>query len=116
MPLPPSNYRGITKLVWRRNVVMVKEGMDTSDVCCNATDDEADDALQETEGDLSPAEITQEIESMNDKHKDARVALFWIGRGDAEPWKWEATKTLDKQQHVGLVSRSLFGQSEVSEL
>jgi hypothetical protein len=36
---------------------------------------------------------------MNDEQKDALVALFWIGRGDAEPEEWEATKALARQQH-----------------
>jgi len=73
------------------------------------------ETLQETPGDLSRDEITQEIESMNDEQKDALVALFWIGRGDAEPEEWEATKALARQQHEGLVSRYLLGQPEVGE-
>jgi hypothetical protein len=49
----------------------------------NASDDEEAETLQETPHDLRREEITQEIESMNDEQKDALVALFWIGRGDA---------------------------------
>lgn len=52
---------------------------------------------------------------MNDEQQDALVALFWIGRGDAEPAAWEQTKALARQQHEGLVSRSLLGQPEVGE-
>jgi hypothetical protein len=89
--------------------------MDISDLGGNASDDEVTANLQETKGDLSRDEITQEIESMNDEQKDGLVALFWIGRGDAEPAEWEATKALARQQHVGLVSRYLLGQPEVGE-
>jgi hypothetical protein len=111
----PFDSAEIEELVLRFNAVMAKEGMDISDIGGNASDDEVTATLQETKGDLSRDEITQEIESMNDEQKDGLVALFWIGRGDAEPAEWEATKTLARQQHVGLVSRYLLGQPEVGE-
>jgi hypothetical protein len=111
----PFDSDEIEELVLRLNAVMAKEGMDIPDPGGNATDDEVADTLQETSGDLSRDEITQEIESMNDEQKDALVALFWIGRGDAEPAEWEATKALAREQHEGLVSRYLLGQPEVGE-
>ena len=111
----PFDDADIEELVLRFNAVMAKEGMDIDDPGDNATDDEVAETLQETPGDLSRDEITQEIESMNDEQKDALVALFWIGRGDAEPEEWEATKALARQQHDGLVSRYLLGQPEVGE-
>jgi hypothetical protein len=97
----PFNDARIEELVLRFNAVMAKEGTDISDLGGNASDDEVTVTLQETDGDLSRDEITQEIESMNDEQQDALVALFWIGRGDAE--------------HEGLVSRYLLGQPEVGE-
>ncbi len=105
----------IEELVLRFNAVMAKEGMDISDLGGNASDDEVSATLQETEGDLSRDEITQEIESMDDEQQDALVALFWIGRGDADPEAWEQTKALARQQHEGSVSRYLLGQPEVGE-
>ena len=111
----PFDVAEIEELVLRLNAVMAKEGMDIPDDGGNATDDEVSETLQETAGDLSRDEITQEIESMNDEQKDALVALFWIGRGDAEPEEWEATKSLARQQHEGLVSRYLLGQPDVGE-
>ena len=111
----PFDDARIEELVLRFNDVMAKEGTDISDLGGNALDDEVAVTLQETEGDLSRDEITQEIESMNDEQKDALVALFWIGRGDREPAEWEATKALARQQHEGLVSRYLLGQPEVGE-
>ena len=81
----PFDSAGIEELVLRFNAVMAKEATDIPDLAGNATDDEMAETLQETEGDLSRDEITQEIESMNDEQKDALVALFWIGRGDAAP-------------------------------
>ena len=111
----PFNYTRIEDLVLRFNAVMAKEGTNISDLGGNATDDEVTATLQETEGDLSRDEITQEIESMNDEQQDARVALYWIGRGDAEPAAWEQTKALARQQHEGLVSRYLLGKPMVGE-
>jgi hypothetical protein len=115
MPALPFDDAEIEELVLRFNAVMAKEGMDVDNLGGNATDDEVAETLQETPGDLSRDEITQAIESMNDEQKDALVALFWIGRGDAEPEEWEATKALARQQHEGLVSRYLLGQPEVGE-
>lgn len=111
----PFDATEIKELVLRFNAVMAKEATDIPDLGGNATDDEVAETLQEIQGDLSRDEITQAIESMNDEQKDALVALFWIGRGDAEPAEWEATKTLARQQHDGLVSRYLLGQPEVGE-
>ncbi len=111
----PFDDARIEELVLRLNAVMTKEGTDIPDLGGNASDDEVAETMQETEGDLSRDEITQEIESMNDEQKDGLVALFWIGRGDAEPEEWEQTKALARQQHEGLVSRYLLGQPEVGE-
>ncbi len=111
----PFNDTRIEELVLRFNAVMAKEGTDISDLGGNAMDDQVTVTLQETEGDLSRNEITQEIESMNDEQQDALVALFWIGRGDAEPAAWEQTKALARQQHEGLVSRYLLGRPMVGE-
>lgn len=111
----PFDSAEIEQLVLRFNAVMAKEGTDIPDPGGNATDDQVAETLQETRGDLSRDEITQAIESMNDEQKDALVALFWIGRGDAEPQEWEKTKVLARQRHEGLVSRYLLGQPEVGE-
>jgi hypothetical protein len=97
MAAPPFDSAEIEQLVLRFNAVMAKEETDISDLGGNATDDEVAETLQETEGDLRRDEITQEIESMNNAQKDGLVALFWIGRGDAEPAEWEATKALARQ-------------------
>jgi len=111
----PFDSARIEELVLRLNAVTAKEATDIPDLGGNASDDEVAAMLQETEGDLSRDEITQEIYSMNDEQKDALVALFWIGRGDAEPEQWEETKALARQQHEGLVSRYLLGQPEAGE-
>lgn len=97
----------------RPNAVMAKEGAVTPDLGGNASDHEVAETLQETDGDLSRDEITQEIESMDDEQKDALVALFLIGRGDAEPQEREASKILARQQHQGLVSHYLLGKPMV---
>jgi hypothetical protein len=111
----PFDSAEIEKLVLRFNAVMAKEGTDIPDLGGNASDDEVAATLQETRGDLSRDEITQEIESMNEEQQDGLVALFWIGRGDSEPAEWEATKALARQQRAGIVSRYLLGQPEVGE-
>ncbi|MEH6830018.1 MAG: DUF3775 domain-containing protein [Sulfitobacter sp.] len=111
----PFDDTRIEALVLRFNAVTAKEGTDISDLGGNASDDEVTVMLQESQGDLSRDEITEEIESMNDEQQDGLVALFWIGRGDAEPEEWEQTKALARQQHEGLMSRYLLGQPEVGE-
>jgi Protein of unknown function (DUF3775) len=111
----PFDTAAIEELVLRFNAVMAKQGMDVSDPGGNATDDAVAETRQDATGDLSRDAITQEIESMNDEQKDARVALFWIGRGAAEPEELEQTKARARQQHDGLVSRYLLGQPEVGE-
>jgi hypothetical protein len=111
----PFNSAEIEKLVLRFNGVMAKEGTDISDLGGNASDDEVAANLQETAGDLSRDEIRQEIGSMNNEQQDGLVALFWIGRGDAEPEAWEQTKVLARQQHADSVSRYFLGQPEVGE-
>jgi len=111
----PFDSARIEELVLRFNAVTAKEATDIPDLGGNASDDEVAVTLQETEGDLSRDEITQEIESMNDEQKDGLVTLFWIGRGDAEPEAWEQTRVLARQQHDGLVSRYLLGQPNAGE-
>lgn len=111
----PFDSSEIEELVLRFNAVMAKEATDISDLGGNASDDEVAVTLQRTKGDLSRDEIRQEIESMNDEQKEGLVALFWIGRGDAEPGEWKQTKVLARQQHEGLVSHYLLGQPEVGE-
>jgi hypothetical protein len=111
----PFDSAEIEQLVLRFNAVTAKEGMDISDLGGNASDDEVAATLQETPGDLSRDEIRQAIESMNDEQQDGLVALYWIGRGDADPEAWEQTKALARQQHEGLVSSYLLGQPDAGE-
>ena len=111
----PFDDAEIEQLIVRFNAVMAKEETDIPNLGGNASDDEVAATLQETSGDLSRDELTQEIENMNDEQQDALVALFWIGRGDSEPAEWEATKKLARQQHEGPVSTYLLGQPEVGE-
>ncbi|MBI1416237.1 MAG: DUF3775 domain-containing protein [Limimaricola sp.] len=111
----PFDTSEIEELVLRLDAVMAREDTDISDPGGNASDDEVSAELQESPGDLSRDEITQEIESMNDEQKDALVALFWIGRGDAEPEEWDETMLLARERHDGPVSRYLLGQPEVGE-
>jgi Protein of unknown function (DUF3775) len=88
----PFDTTEIEELVLRFNAVMAKEANVIPDPGGNAIVDEVVVMLQEAGGDLSRDEISQEIETMNDEQKDALVALFWIGRGDAEPEEWEGPK------------------------
>ena len=42
---------------------------------------------------------------MDDDRKDGLVALFWIGRGDAEPAEWAATTELCPKVGDGVIRR-----------
>ena len=110
----PFDTVEIDALVVRFKSVMAREGLDIPDLGGNASDDEVTAMLQETAGDLSRDEITQEIETMNDDQQDALVALFWIGRGDAEPESWAETCRLARARHVGRVSRYLLSKPLVA--
>jgi hypothetical protein len=104
----------IDALILRLKSVMAREATDIPDPGGNASDDEIPEMLQETEGDLSRDEITQEIESMDDDQQDALVALFWIGRGDAEPEAWDETVALARARHTGPVSTYLLSKPLVA--
>ena len=109
----PFDSAEIEQLVLRFNAVMAKEGTDISDPGGNASDDEVAATLQETAGDLSRDEIRQEIESMNDEQLDGLVALFWIGRGDAEPDGFVINgsyTSYDETGHRKIVSRAMYGK------
>lgn len=113
MGVLPFDDARIEGLVLRFNAVTGREGAVLPVPGGDASNGEVAVSLQDARGDLNCAEITQDIENMNDEQKDARAALFWIGRGDREPLEWEATKALARQLHEGLVSRYLPGQPEV---
>lgn len=110
----PFDTAEIEALILRFKSVMAREGMDVPDLGGNASDDEVTEMLQETEGDLSRDEITQEIETMNDEQQDALVALFWVGRGDAEVENWDETCALARERHAGLVSTYLLSKPLVA--
>lgn len=110
----PFDTTEVTMLIQRFKSVMAREGVDIPEPGGNASDDEVAEMLQETEGDLSRDEITQEIESMNDEQQDALVTLFWIGRGDVDAASWRETMTLARQRHSGPVSRYLLAKPLVA--
>ncbi len=112
IPFDPDE---IEELILRLKAAMTKEGTDIPDPGGNATDDEVSETLQETPGDLTRDEIVQEIESMDDDQQEALVALFWIGRGDAEPEDWDETVALAGERHSGEVSEYLLGDPLVAD-
>lgn len=111
----PFDTDFVAELVLRLNAITAKEGNVTPDLGSNATDDPSAEALQETGGDLSRDEVTQEILSLNDSQQDALIALFWIGRGDGVPAQWPSLLALAREQHPGNVSRYLLGQPDAGE-
>jgi len=110
----PFDTTEIEALILRFKSIMAREGTDIPEPGGNASDDEVPEMLQETEGDLSRDEITQEIETMNDEQQDALVTLFWIGRGDVGAETWLETMALARQRHSGPVSKYLLGKPLVA--
>ena len=102
-------------LILRMRALMAREENDVSDPGGNPTDDEVPAALQELSGDLTRAELVQEIEGLNDDQQDALVALYWIGRGDAEPEEWDNTVALARQRHEGATSAYLLSHPLVPD-
>ncbi|MAZ17704.1 MAG: hypothetical protein CL535_15425 [Ahrensia sp.] len=105
----------IEGLILRMRALMAREENDVSDPGGNPSDDEVPAALQELSGDLTRAELTQEIEGLNDDQQDALVALYWIGRGDAEPQEWDNTIALARQRHEGSTSDYLLSHPLVPD-
>ncbi|MFZ2102286.1 MAG: DUF3775 domain-containing protein [Oricola sp.] len=102
-------------LILRMRALMAREETDVSDPGGNPTDDQVPAALQELSGDLTRAELVQEIEGLNDDQQDALVALYWIGRGDAEPQEWDATIELARQRHEGSTAEYLLSHPLVPD-
>lgn len=115
MPELPFDSEELEQLILRFNAVMAREENDIPDPGGNETDNEWPATLQETSGNLDRAEIAAEIEGMDDDQQDALVALFWIGRGDAEPEEWDATTALARDAHDVPVSTYLLGQPEAGD-
>ncbi|WP_370318402.1 DUF3775 domain-containing protein [Oricola sp.] len=105
----------IEGLILRMRALMAREENDVSDPGGNPSDDEVPAALQELSGDLTRAELIQEIEGLNDDQQDALVALYWIGRGDAEPQEWDNTIALARQRHEGSTSDYLLSHPLVPD-
>ena len=102
-------------LILRMRALMAREETDIPDPGGNPSDDEVPAALQELSGDLTRNELVQEIEGLNDDQQDALVALYWIGRGDAEPEEWDSTLELARSRHVGPTSRYLLSHPLVPD-
>ncbi len=111
----PFDTREIEELVLRISAVMAREETDVGDRGGNPTDDEVPEMLQESADDLSRDEIREEIETMNEDQQDALVALFWIGRGDAEPEDWDATLALAAERRSAPVSDYLLQEPLASD-
>lgn len=102
-------------LILRMRALMAREETDIPDPGGNPTDDEIPAALQEQSGDLTRLELMQEIEGLNDDQQDALVALYWIGRGDAEPEEWDNTLELARQRHEGSTAKYLLSHPLVPD-
>ena len=102
-------------LIVRMRALFAREETDIPDPGGNPTDDEIPAALQEQSGDLTRLELVQEIEGLNDDQQDALVALYWIGRGDAEPQEWDNTITLARQRHEGSTAEYLLSHPLVPD-
>jgi hypothetical protein len=85
-------------LILKIRGVQAREGEVDPNSGSNPTDDCALDAVQDTPGDLSREEISEELQGLEERQQAELVALMWIGRGDAEPEEWAATVELARQR------------------
>lgn len=108
-----SDY--LTRLIVKVRGVQGREGEVDVDSGSNPTDDNAIDAIQDTEGDLSREEISAEIDGLDDRQKAELVALLWVGRGDAEIEEWEQTIELARERQSIPTSDYLLGQPLLAE-
>jgi hypothetical protein len=108
-----SDY--LARLILKLRGVQAREGEVDTQPGSNATDDQMIDALQDTRGDLSRAEVQAEIEGLDDRQQAELVALLWLGRGDVEPEEWEETVELARERRTSPASSYLLGQPLVAE-
>lgn len=89
----------VARLIVKMRGVQTREELVDPDPGSNPTDDRMVGTLQEGPGDLSRAEIVQEIAGLNPDQQNELVALMWLGRGDFEPAEWKtAVRTASERR------------------
>lgn len=105
----------LMELIVRVRGVQAKEGEVDPDSGSNPSDDNNIDALQDTPGDGTRAEVFNIIRDYDPAQQAELVALFWIGRGDAEPEEWDATVAMATERRETPSERYLMKQPLVAE-
>ena len=76
----------LRRLIVKVRSFMAKEESELPEDGSNPIDDEVPlGALQDEEGDLSRAEVVEEIQGLTPRQRAELVAWMWLGRGDGEP-------------------------------
>lgn len=105
----------ISRLIFKVRGLQSREGLVDPEAGSNPADDRMVDVLQDEPGDLSRAEIAQEIAGLGPEQQDELVALMWLGRGDFEPADWEAAVRTAGERREQPTARYLLGQPLVGD-
>jgi hypothetical protein len=66
--------------------------------------------LQDRDDDATEDELSSWIEDLNDTQQAELVALFWLGRGDADPAEFAELVEQARGSRVGKTSKYLLGE------
>lgn len=99
-------------------IILKAREFDEKDATLESGDDEFDDAMldeidDEENGDdaenTAAHELTSWIDDMNDTEQAELVALYWLGRGDAEPDDFADLTQQARESRVNKTSTYLLG-------
>jgi hypothetical protein len=105
----------LARLIVKVRGLQAKAGEADPDSGSNPSDDGMRDVLQDSPGDLTREEIREEIQGLSERQQAELVALMWLGRGDAEPEKWESTVQFARELKDSPAPRYLLRHPLVGE-
>ncbi len=103
------------ELIFKLRAVMAQEAQVSPDSGSNPSDDEVPATLQETDDNLSRAELETSIADLEPDQQAQLVALMWIGRGDMEPEEWQDAVALAVERHEGETASYLLSHPHVAD-
>lgn len=66
-------------------------------------------------GDLTRAELLEEINGLDNDQKAELVALMWLGRGDGDTEDWDELLDLARERKETRTSKYLLGHPDVAD-
>lgn len=105
----------VERLILKARAVMMREGLADTDADADEGEEEHRDTLHEETEDLTREELVEELEGLDNEHRNALVALMWLGRGDAEPDDWQDLMTQADERREIPTADYLLGHPLVAD-